>query len=206
MRPKRWTFPAVLGLLFAALLAVGCPRKTETPAPKTDSSTETSARKAASAAAKPAPKAAATAEVSGTVKLADGKPLPAGWVAFHGKEASQTVLAPIDNGKFVARAVPVGDGIRVTIDVAAIEASAARLDVQLREAVVRAGLMKAGGKDDAVLSKRIDEMKDRRKKLSEMQGALRGVKVSAKYSQRETTPLSYKVAAGAQTINIALAP
>src|SRR6266849_5171547 len=76
-----------------------------------------------------------TGEVSGTVTLADGKPLPAGWIAFHGQDASEAAMAPIDGGKFLAKGVPVGDSIRVTVDVDSITADAVALDQQLQEIV-----------------------------------------------------------------------
>src|SRR5947209_20249742 len=57
-----------------------------------------------------------TGAVSGKVTL-DGKPLPAGWVTFHGSSPKDTVRVNIDGGKYAAKAVPVGTDLRVTVDV-----------------------------------------------------------------------------------------
>src|SRR5262245_64452272 len=68
------------------------------------------------------PAAKRSADVSGTVKLSDGKPLAVGLIAFHGKDASENAIALVEDGKFTARGVPVGDEVRVTVDVASLEA------------------------------------------------------------------------------------
>ncbi len=147
---------------------------------------------------------AKAADVSGTISLPGGKPLPAGWIAFHGADAAEAVLAPIDGGKFLARGAPVGDAVRVTVNVTDVAAEADFLDARLREAHVRAGLMKGSGKLGADLEKRIEEMKDRRKKLGELAKSVEGVKVAPRCTQRETTPLRYKIASGTQAIEITL--
>jgi hypothetical protein len=146
-----------------------------------------------------------TAEVSGTVTLPDGKPLPAGWIAFHGKDAAEAAMAPIDGGQFLARGVPVGGSIRVTVDVDLINADAVALDQQILEMMVRTSLMKGAGKADADLDKRMEDMKDRRKKLGELQKALKGITVDRKFALPETTPLTnQKISSGAQKIDIKL--
>jgi hypothetical protein len=149
------------------------------------------------------PAAPPTAEVSGTVTLPDGKPLPGGWIAFHGKDATEVAFAPIDNGKFTAKGVPVGDEVRVTLDVG-IGDELQDLVFQLREAEVRAGLMKQAKATDAELSRRIEDMKDRKKKMEALQRSLKGVNVDPRCLRKETTPLDYKIAPGPQTITVVL--
>src|SRR4051812_11241037 len=55
-------------------------------------------------------------EVSGKVTLADGKTLAAGMIAFHGRDVKDTVRVTIDDGTYVARNVPAGKNVRVTIE------------------------------------------------------------------------------------------
>src|ERR1051326_2067662 len=57
-------------------------------------------------------------QVSGTVTF-NGKPLTGGMIVFHsGKGMRNIVKADIDdNGKYAARKVKPGDGVKVTIDV-----------------------------------------------------------------------------------------
>jgi hypothetical protein len=143
-----------------------------------------------------------TAEVSGTVTLPDGKPLPAGWIAFHGRAATETTLAPIDNGKFTAKGVPPGP-VRVTIDVTSIADQAQDVELRLREAQTRAGLMKQAGSTQD-MSARIAELQEQKTKLDALRKALQGVKVDEKYLQAETTPLAYTIAGPSQTISVTL--
>src|SRR5947209_2571691 len=55
-------------------------------------------------------------EVSGIVRLA-GKALPVGVITFHGRDAKDTVRVTIDDGKYLARNVPAGKNVRVTIEI-----------------------------------------------------------------------------------------
>jgi hypothetical protein len=152
----------------------------------------------------PAAPAAAVGEVRGTVKLSDGKPLPAGWVVFHGP-GDRTVRVNIDGGKFLARSVSVGENVSVTIDVEGVRVLAADLRQQLQLAEARAALMKeAKAKDDA-LPPRIKDLKERLKVAQEMEKQLKGIKVAPKFAARETTPLRVTIRTGTQTIDIRLA-
>jgi hypothetical protein len=145
-------------------------------------------------------------QVQGSVTLADGRPLPGGWIAFHGKDAFETCLAPIEAGKFTAYGVPTGNNVRVTIDVRRPTAEAQDLDLRLRDAQTRADLVKRTGKVDSGLGSRVVTLEQRRQKLERLRRALQAVKVDDKYLLKETTPLSYSIHAGKQTIDIALQP
>jgi hypothetical protein len=160
-----------------------------------------------------------TGEVSGTVTLEDGKPLPVGWIAFHGKDASETALATVTDGKYVAKGVPVGDDIRVTVDAGAAAKEATDLDDQIWEAQTRAGLLAQAGKLDPALGKRIGALKERRAQLDKAVKAVKGLRVAPpgmfvdfsgfpypKFLLAETTPLKLKVATGSQTFNVELKP
>jgi hypothetical protein len=143
-----------------------------------------------------------TADVTGRVTL-QGKPLPAGWVVFHGKRgrAAQT---NIDDGKYVLKNAPVGEGIKVTIDTASIASRLTILQTQLQLLEVREKQMKQAQKEDAELTRQIQEVKKRVKVLTEMQKRLGGIKVDEKYAARDTTPLSVAIKPGAQTFDIEL--
>src|SRR5438132_11459228 len=60
-------------------------------------------------------------DVTGAVTLA-GKPLPAGWITFHGK-GGRSAAATIDEGKYALKGAPTGQ-VRVTIDTAGIASMA----------------------------------------------------------------------------------
>lgn len=168
----------VVLLLSGVGLAVGCGKKEETGPP----------------------------QVQGTVTLADGKPLPGGWIAFHGKDAYEVSLAPIEGGKYTAYGPPIGDNIRVTIDVGRITAEDQDLDLRLNDIQTRAILLKRVGKSDQALSARLATLKDRKQKMARLRRSLQAVKVSEKYLLKETTPLTFSIRAGQQTIDIALQP
>src|SRR5437016_956927 len=78
-------------------------------------------------------------QVSGTVTL-NGKPVPVGLVVFHsGKGMRNIVQAEIaEDGKYLARGVKPGDGIKVTIDVEFIEVLARQMTQRLKELEARA--------------------------------------------------------------------
>ena len=168
----------LLGLLWGAGPAAGDDEKTETP---------------------PAP---ATGAVSGKVTLADGKPLPAGWVTFHGKKPEHTVRVNIDNGKYAAKAVPVGPGVRVTVDVEGIRVLARAQRQRLQLLQERAELLKKAKAEDAGLAEQIKDVKGRLKVTDEMERKLKGIKAS---DVRPRKPLSLTVKAGQQTFDIRLA-
>lgn len=160
-----------------------------------------------------------TGEVSGTVTLEDGKPLPVGWIAFHGKDASETALATVTDGKFAAKGVPVGESIRVTVDVAAAAKEASDLDDQIWEAMTRGPLLGQSGQSFDAWQKRVTALKERRKQLDKAVKAVKGLKVPPpgfpgppaklpynKFLLPETTTLTLKVVSGAQTFNVELKP
>jgi hypothetical protein len=144
-----------------------------------------------------------TAEVSGTVTLS-GKPLPAGWIAFHGKDARGVVRVTVDEGKYRARNVPTGENVRITIDVEGVRALAEDLREQLLRAGRRAELLKTAKVDDPKLSDRIKDLKARLKVMEDAQRRLRGIKVDAQYAAPETTPISITVREGKQTHDVEL--
>ncbi len=145
------------------------------------------------------PAAKRSAEVSGTVKLSDGKPLAVGLIAFHGKDASENAVALVEDGKFTARGVPVGDELRVTVDVAAVKSLREQLEEQLGEALTRAGLLKQAGKSDADMLKRIEELRDKLKRLQKPPQ-----KINLDDGSRDKTRLTYKISEGSQTIEVTL--
>jgi len=147
------------------------------------------------------PAAKRSAEVSGTVKLSDGKALAVGLIAFHGKDASENTVALVEDGKFTARGVPVGDEVRVTVDVTSLESLRNQLQEQLQEAQTRAGLLKQAKKSDADMLQRIEELKDKLKRLQKPPQ-----KVDPNYGSREKTRLTYKISEGSQTIEVTLQP
>jgi hypothetical protein len=144
-----------------------------------------------------------TDSVSGMVSL-NGKPLPAGWIAFH-KKSGTVAIGNIDSGKYTVRNPPVGAAIRVTIDTAGIAAEAMKLQQELRLLETRVQLIKAAKKEvDAELAKRIEDLKRRVKILTAMEAALKGIKVDEQYSDKEKTPLRFEIKSGKQTIDIEL--
>jgi|SRR5262245_37138657 len=147
------------------------------------------------------PAAKRSADVSGTVKLSDGKPLAIGLIAFHGKDASENAIALVEDGKFTARGVPVGDEIRVTIDVAAVKSLQAQVAEQLGEAQIRAGLLKQAGKSDADMLQRVAELKDRLKRLQKPPQ-----KINPNDASQKSTRLTQKISEGSQTIEVTLQP
>jgi len=147
------------------------------------------------------PVARAAAQVSGTVKLADGKPLGIGLIAFHGKDATENAIALVEDGKFVAHGVPVGDKVRVTVDVESPGTLANQIGEPSMDVQIRARFLKQAGKSDAELLKRADDLKDRFKRLRKPRQ-----KVNPDYASLDKSPLSYKVAEGSQTIEIVLQP
>ncbi|HKB40592.1 MAG TPA: hypothetical protein VKD72_29470 [Gemmataceae bacterium] len=149
------------------------------------------------------PAAKRSADVSGTVKLSDGKPLAVGLIAFHGKDASENAIALVEDGKFTARGVPVGDEVRVTVNVTALESLRNQLQEQVQEAQTRAGLLKQAKKSDADMLQRIAELKDRLKRLQKPPQKVKA-DFAADYASRDETPLRYKISEGSQTIEVTL--
>jgi hypothetical protein len=140
--------------------------------------------------------APAGAEVSGTVTL-NGKPLPAGWICFHGKAGKEVRIAFAD-GKYQLKNAPTGE-IKITIDTDSIRAMAEVLRDRWQALETRASLLKAAKKEDAELAKQIEETKRRVKVTFE-----KFVKIPAKYGQKETTPLTLSVKKGSQNADIKL--
>ncbi len=142
-------------------------------------------------------------QVSGTVTF-NGKPLTGGVVVFHsGKGMRDTVMVGIgEDGKYAARKVKPGAGVKVTIDVECFEVLAKQETQRLMELEARAQLLKAAKKENADLDKQITEMKARLKTIDKVRKGL--VKVPKKYTDVETTSLSVEVKDGEQTINIEL--
>jgi hypothetical protein len=147
------------------------------------------------------PAAKRSADVSGTVKLSDGKPLAVGLIAFHGKDASENAVALVEDGKFTARGAPVGDEVRVTVEVAAVKWLQGHLREELAEAQTRAGLLKQAGKSDADMLKRIEELKEKLKRLQKPPQ-----KINLNDGSLKTTRLTYKISEGSQTIEVTLQP
>jgi hypothetical protein len=146
----------------------------------------------------------ATTQVSGTVTF-DGKPVTAGRVIFHSGKGGMrdTIVVEIaEDGKYVARKLKPADGVKVTIDVECIEVLAKQLAQRLMDLESRARLIKLAKKEDADLDKQITDMKERMKRIEQARKKL--VKVPAKYTAVETTPLSVNVTEGEQTINLEL--
>jgi hypothetical protein len=143
-----------------------------------------------------------TGEVSGKVILPDGKPLPAGWVTFHGQSPRDTVRVNVDGGKYTARAVPVGKGLRVTVDVDGVRQLAEALRERAQALEERAALK--GKAADKALARQLKETKARLKVAQEMERRLEGIKVPPVFATRETTPLRFTVKPGAQTIDLRL--
>jgi hypothetical protein len=143
-------------------------------------------------------------QVSGQVTLADGKPLPAGMITFHGRDAKDTVRVTVDDGKYVARNVPIAKNVRVTIEVEPINALAESVRDQLRRSEERARLLKLAKADDESLTKRVKELKDRLKILEEAQKRVKGVKLPEAYGTKEKTPLMVMVQSGKQTADFVL--
>ena len=130
-----------------------------------------------------------------------GKPLPAGFVTFHGKGMKDTFQATIDDGKYVLKNVRPGE-FKVTIDTESIAAFAKQLQEQVARLEARAELLKAAKKEDADLAKRIAELKERVKTVETAQKKV--VKVPAKYAAVDTSGLTFKVAPGENTFDIEL--
>lgn len=174
-----------LTLAASLLLAGGCNKTPEAP-------------KSPDASPPPAP-----GEVSGPVNL-DGKPLPGGWIAFHGTDPADVVIATVADGKYKAPRVPVGEGVKVTIDVDRVAAEENALNQRMQEATVRAGLLGETGEPESVAKKSFDDLKARQDQLTRLRKTLAGIKINPKYAQVETTPLSVSVKSGPQTIAIEL--
>jgi hypothetical protein len=147
------------------------------------------------------PAAKRSADVSGTVKLSDGKPLAVGLIAFHGKDASENAIALVEDGKFTARGVPVGDEIRVTVDVTSLESLRNQIQEQVQEAQTRAGLLKQAKKSDADMLQRVAELKDRLQRLQKP-----SQKLNPNDASQKSTRLTYKISEGSQTIEVTLQP
>lgn len=205
MRTLRARFRWLPVALAITLASVGCSGK------KDDETKDKEEQKPE--AAKPA------GEVSGTVTLPDGNPLPLGWIGFHGKDASETALATVTDGKFLAKGVPVGDSIRVTVDVGAAAKEVADLGEQIQEALTRAPLLKQSGLPDAHQEKHFQSLKERHAQLVKVVKAIKGLQVPPpgmpmtffkppypKYLLPETSPLRFNIVKGAQTITIKIEP
>ena len=154
---------------------------------------------AASGQEKPDPTKPGT-QVLGMVTY-KGKPLPAGFVTFHGKGMKDTYQATIDDGKYVLKNARPGE-FKVTIDTESLAAFAKQLQEQVARLEARAELLKAAKKEDAELPKQIAEMKERAKTVE--QARKKVVKVPQKYSAVDTSGLTFKVAAGENTFDIDL--
>jgi hypothetical protein len=141
--------------------------------------------------------------VSGTITL-DGKPLPAGFITFHGSGGASAVRANIDDGKYATAGIPAGRRYRVTISTVGVRALADSIHDELKRLEGRAQLLKQAKVDAAAVLRRIKDLKERDKVLQEMVKRLKDVKVPEKYAQRKTTPLAYEVKKGAQTFDIKL--
>lgn len=141
-------------------------------------------------------------QISGVVTF-NGKPLSAGLVIFHDKAMRNIVKAEIgEDGKYRASRVKPAEAVKVTIDVEIIEVLGKQLKERLAELENRAKLIKMAKKENAELDKEIAEMKDRLKTIDKVRKDV--VKVPKKYTDIETTPLSFEVKEGEQTINIEL--
>lgn len=145
----------------------------------------------------------AVGKVSGKITLADGKPLPAGFLTFHGAGGSSTFRVNIDRGKYALSALPSGR-YHVTVGTDGIRTLAENTRNELARLEGRGRLLKGAKADTADLDRRIKELKERVKVLEAMEKQLKDVKVSPKFSKRNTTPLRVTVQKGAQTIDIQL--
>ena len=146
---------------------------------------------------------AALGDVSGMITL-DGKPLPAGFITFHGPGGANAFRANIDGGKYAVPRVLAGRRYRVTVSTVGVRALADSTRDELKRLEVRAQLLKQAKVEDAALARRIKDLKERDKTLQAMVKQLKDVKVPEKYGQRRTTPLAYEVKKGAQTFDLKL--
>src|SRR5262249_43566632 len=140
----------------------------------------------------------------GKITLSDGEPLPAGMITFHGRDARETVRVTVDRGKYVARNVPAGRTLRVTVEVEPINALTESVAQELHRAEERARLLKIAKVEDEKLTKRIKELRDRLKVLQTAQKRIKGVKIPDGYTTKEQTPLKLTVEPGKQTADFAL--
>jgi hypothetical protein len=146
---------------------------------------------------------AAVGTVSGTITL-DGKPLPAGFVTFHGPSGASAFRANIDGGKYATAGITAGRRYRLTVSTAGALALADSTRDELKRLEGRAQLLKQAKVDDTALTRRIKDLKERDKILQEMVKRLKDVKLPEKFTHRKTTPLAYEVKKGPQTFDIKL--
>jgi hypothetical protein len=146
---------------------------------------------------------AAVGTVKGTITL-DGKPLPAGFVTFHGPSGASAFRANIDDGKYTTAGITAGRRYRVTVSTVGVRALADSIHDELKRLEGRAQLLKQAKADDAAVTRRIKDLKERDKVLQEMVKRLKDVKLPERFTHRKTTPLAYEVKNGAQTFDIKL--
>lgn len=148
---------------------------------------------------------AAGAKISGTITL-DGKPVPAGFITFHGPNGATAFRANIDGGKYAIPSIVSGRRYRVTVSTVGIRALADSTHDEIKRLEGRAQLLKQAKTEDAGLARRIKDLKERDKILQAMVKRLKDVKVPEQYGHHRTTPLKYEVKSGVQTFDLKLTP
>jgi len=146
---------------------------------------------------------AALGNVSGTIML-DGKPLPGGFITFHGPGGANAFRANIDGGKYSVPGILAGRRYRVTVSTAGVRALADSTRDEIKRLEGRAQLLKQAKADDAALVRRLKDLKERDRILQEMVKRLKDVKVPEKFGQRRTTTLTYEAKKGNQTWDLEL--
>ncbi len=140
------------------------------------------------------------AEVTGTVTLR-GKPMPAGWIVFHGKRPADTAFATVDDGKYTLKNAPVGD-FTVMFDLSTVAAAAEQQEKEVRRLEARAALLKQAKKEDEELGKRIKEAKARLEVLQAAKKKASQVSLPARYTSKDTTPLKVSIMPGKNNFDI----
>jgi hypothetical protein len=148
-----------------------------------------------------------TADIEGTVKL-DGKEVPLAQIRFipaSGKAADEKMAEVVD-GKFTAKKVPIGDGIKVVVDTEKVKQSRVNVEAATRKLaeakkakadIVKMAENQPAGAQKPDLERFNEAITTAEKELKEVQELAKKFKdVPKKYADEKTTTATVNIKAG----------
>jgi hypothetical protein len=138
-------------------------------------------------------------DVSGTVTL-DGKPLPAGKIAFLASKGA-AVSADIQNGQYTVAKVPTGN-VKVTVETASIKTQADQMQAGIRQGGPKSVPPNTPPEAKAHLEAEIKANAESAQKAKDLLAQYRPI--PEKYGKPDTSGLSTTVKAGDNKFDVSL--
>jgi len=161
-------------------------------------------------------------DVEGTVKYADGTDVPIAMIYFFDDKGNRKE-GTVNDGKFSLKGVPVGDNVKVVVSKTAIEEQMAKQEKDFNPTAGRPDGQPGGQEPPKDLSKDakdasraytnpkdlspevLEQMKQSREQAQKTKEKLKDAPpVPKKYEKEDTTPLTYKITSGPNSIEIKL--